>query len=482
MMNRCVLKLLCLGCLSCLVVVSAALAAPTQEKRPRILCITTTAGFRHGEGIEASKKVLPRMAEESGAFEIEISESTEKITEAGLKAFDAVFFNNTTGDLDKFPLDSEGRDALIDFVDGGGAFIGTHAATDTFKDWPDYYEMIGGSFKGHPWGAGGPPVTIDVEDPSHPSAIHLDPTWEIQDEIYWFKNYSRDRIHVILSLNEESLRDKNIDPSTDVAVAWCRDYGKGRVFYTSLGHRGDVWTNPVYQKHLLEGIRWALGQSYAYVQPGHGKRAGEWTRIFDGKSLIFGTDWEASDDPDQTRKHWTVQPDGILQGYQPKGAEGPGSSHLYYVRKPYRNFEYRAEVRLEPGGNSGMYFRCPKDRNYRINEAAGKRLWKNWPDGDEAQVKVGPGDPKKTGTLYPGKPAVSEEELNAFLGVDTAAKPIWIQQHIIAVGDHIVIKLNGKVIRDRERMRHPEGLFAYQLHHPGYRVQYRNIEVRELFD
>jgi hypothetical protein len=342
--------------------------------------------------------------------------------------------------------------------------------------------MIGGSFKGHPWGAGDPAVTIDVEDPSHPAAVHLDESWVIQDEIYWFKNYSRDRIHVILSLNEKSLRAKNIAPDTDVAIAWCRNYGKGKVFYTSLGHRGDVWTNPVYQQHLLGGIRWALGQLPAYVQPGHAKRAGPWVRIFDGKTLAFGTDWETTDNPEETRKHWTVQPSGILQGYRPKDWEGPGSSHLYYIKRPYRNFEYRADVRLWPGGNSGMYFRCPREKNYLLNKRTNKKEWKNWPNGDEAQVKVGPGDPKKTGTLYPGKPPVSEEELNKFLGVDTAKEPIWINQHIIAVGNHIVIKLNGKVIRDRVRLKNEAGLFAYQLHHPDYRVQYRNIEVRELFD
>ncbi len=263
-------------------------------------------------------------------------------------------------------------------------------------------------------------------------------------------------------------------------MAWCRPYGKGKVFYTSLGHRADVWTNPVYQKHLLGGIRWALGQAPAYIQVGHAKRAGKWTRIFDVKTLAFGTDWETSGDPAQTHKHWTVQPGGILQGYQPKGAPGPHSSHLYYIKKEYKNFEYRADVRLEPGGNSGMYFRCPRDKN--LTEKNGQKRWRDWPAGDEAQVKVGPGDPKKTGTLYPGKPPVSEKELNEFLGVDTAARPIWITQQVTAVGDHIIIKLNGRVIRDRIRMKFPKGLFAFQLHHPGYHVQYRNIEVRELFD
>jgi len=463
---------------------SRAIVAADGDKKPRILCLTTTAGFRHGGGINASKKVLPKMAAESGLFDIDITETTEKVTREGLAAYDAIFFNNTTGDLGKFPLDEAGRAALIEFVEKGGAFIGTHAATDTYKNWEPYWKMIGGSFKGHPWGAGSPPVTIDVEDPSHPSAVHLDTQWKIQDEIYWYKNYSRDRIHVILSLNEVSLKAKNLPPDTDVAIAWCKMHGKGRVFFTSLGHRPDVWTNPVYQTHLLGGIRWALGKAKAYVQHGHAKKAGPWQRIFDGKTLKWGEEWETTDNPEQTRQHWTVQPGGILQGYWPKGKPGPGSSHIYHIKRPYKNFEYRADVRLNPGGNSGMYFRCAREKN--LLPRGDRKEWKNWPNGDEAQVKVGPGDGKKTGTLYPGDPAVNEKELNEFLGVDTAKEPIWITQHVIAVGDHIVIKLNGKVIRDRIREasggRSDAGLFAYQLHHKGTRVEYRNIEVRELFD
>ena len=461
-------------------------AAPAKKK-PRILCLMATGGFRHKEAIDTSKKVLPEMAKSSGAFEIDITEKTDRFTKEGLAKYDAVFFSNTTGDFKKFPLDETGRTALIDFVKGGGAFIGTHSSTDTYKDWQPYWEMIGGSFDAHPWNAGDPAVTIDVEDPSHPSTLHLDTQWVIQDEIYAFRNYSRDRLHVILSLNESALKRKNLPVDTDVPIAWCKNYGKGRVFYTSLGHRGDVWTNPVYQTHLLGGIRWALSSEPFTFQLGHPKRAGSWERIFDGKTLAFGTDWETTDNSAETRKHWTVQPGGILQGYWEKDKPGAGSSHIYYIKRPFRNFEYRAEVRLNPGGNSGMYFRCPRDKNY-LGEG-NRKTWKNWPNGDEAQVKVGPGDPKKTGTLYPGYPAVSEKELNEFLGVDTSKESVWVTQHVITVEDRIIIKLNGKIIRAHTRGRdnqngwgRKEGLFAYQFHHKGTRVQYRNIEVRELFD
>ena len=349
-------------------------AAPAK-KQPRILCLMATGGYRHKEAIKTSKKVLPEMAKSAG-FDIDITEDTDRLSKEELAKYDAVFFSNTTGDLTgkhKFPLGEAGRTALIDFVKGGGAFIGTHSATDTYKDWQPYWEMIGGSFKAHPWNAGDPAVTIDIEDPSHPSVLHLDTKWVIQDEIYMFKNYSRDRLHVILSLNQSEMKGKNFPADADVPVAWCKNYGKGRVFYTSLGHRGDVWTNPVYQTHLLGGIRWALSNKPFKFQLGHPKRAGSWEPIFDGKTLAFGTDWETTDDPAETRKHWTVQPGGILQGYWEKDKPGPDSSHIYYIKRPFRNFEYRAEVRLNPGGNSGMYFRCPRDKNY-VKEGNGKKV------------------------------------------------------------------------------------------------------------
>lgn len=124
--------------------------------------------------------------------------------------------------------------------------------------------MLGAYFVNHPWGANSDPVTIKVEDKKHPSTQMLGDSWTIQDEIYQFKEpYSRKNLHILLSL-DTTKTDTDKDnllhgKDGDYAVAWCRNEGKGRVFYTSLGHREDVWTNPTYQAHLLGGIRWALG-------------------------------------------------------------------------------------------------------------------------------------------------------------------------------------------------------------------------------
>jgi type 1 glutamine amidotransferase len=168
----------------------------------------------------------------------------------------------TTGSMDelvKKGFTKAGLEALVEWVKGGHAFAGVHSSTDTLAEWQPYWEMIGGSFDGHPWGSDDPAIQVDVEDPSHPAALPIPYGWKIQDEIYQMKNYSRDRVHVILSMNAASVQGKGARQDNDYAIAWCREFGKGKVFYTSLGHREDVWTNPTYQAHLLGGLLWALG-------------------------------------------------------------------------------------------------------------------------------------------------------------------------------------------------------------------------------
>jgi len=137
--------------------------------------------------------------------------------------------------------------------------VGIHSATDTFYKWPEYGDLIGGYFDQHPWHQ---QVTIKVEDQRHPATDHLGRTFTITDEIYQFKDFSRTRVHVLLSLDAASV-DLN-KPAVhradrDFAIAWSRTYGKGRVFYTALGHRPEVWQDERFQQHLLGAIRWVMG-------------------------------------------------------------------------------------------------------------------------------------------------------------------------------------------------------------------------------
>ena len=309
------LKVPCLfaAALSALPILSA-FAADAPKK---ILVVTTTLGFRHSS-IPTAEKIIAQLAAESGAFTIDLLQqppgqpipprppaalkpdataeqkaaftaaqakckadaealkpaiaawkqsfatALQKLSPESLKNYDGVIFANTTGDL---PIPD--RDAFLAWIKSGKAFVGMHSASDTLHGWPAFADMLGGEFKTH-----GPQVCVECqnEDRAHAANVKLDPRWTItQEEIYQFKNYESKRVHELLTL------DKHPDPKNNAPghypVSWGRAYGNGKVFYTSLGHREDLWDadpnikdrknsveiSKAYQSHILGGIKWALG-------------------------------------------------------------------------------------------------------------------------------------------------------------------------------------------------------------------------------
>lgn len=191
----------------------------------------------------------------TAGFAVTVSEDASVISEAGLRDYDAVFFY-TSGEL---PLSDAQKRALLAFVKGGKGFVGAHSATDTLYRWPEYGEMIGGYFDGHPWHT---TVGVRVEDTTHPSTRHLPASFEVADEIYQFKNWSRDRVHVLLDPASVDFSAPGVNRTDrDFALAWTRLYGDGRVFYTALGHNAEVWRDERFTAHLVGGIRWAMGDA-----------------------------------------------------------------------------------------------------------------------------------------------------------------------------------------------------------------------------
>jgi type 1 glutamine amidotransferase len=194
-------------------------------------------------------------------------ENCGRINKDTLKNFDAILFF-TTGSVKEgqiSPLTDAELTDLLEWVKAGGTFTGTHCATDTLFNATQYGDLVGGYFKGHPQGL--QKVKLKVEDPSHPAAKPFSDGEVFEDEIYIFhdKPYSRDKLHVILSVGPDSNFPPNARPGqgrtdNDYAISWCQDYGKGKVFYTSLGHDKAMWKNPKFQEHLLDGIKWANGQ------------------------------------------------------------------------------------------------------------------------------------------------------------------------------------------------------------------------------
>jgi type 1 glutamine amidotransferase len=221
---------------------------------PNVLYLTHSAGFKH-DVLSLSQHILKEIGDRTGAFEITATDDCSMISRERLKKYDAVVFY-TTGEL---PISDEQKSDFLDFIRSGKGFVGIHSATDTFYKWPEYGELIGGYFDQHPWHQ---EVTVNVEDQRHPATHHLGKQFKITDEIYQFKDFSRGRVHVLLSLDANSV-DLN-KPAVhrtdkDFAIAWWRNYGKGRVFYTALGHRPEVWQDERFQQHLLGAVRWALG-------------------------------------------------------------------------------------------------------------------------------------------------------------------------------------------------------------------------------
>ncbi|HEV8486343.1 MAG TPA: ThuA domain-containing protein [Blastocatellia bacterium] len=224
---------------------------PRAKEKPRVLYLTHSAGFKHPV-LPFSEKMFKEIGERND-FEVTATQDCSVISAQGLAPYKAVVFY-TTGEL---PISDEQKAALLEYIKSGHGFVGIHSATDTFYKWAEYGELIGGYFDGHPWHQ---EVAIKVEDQKHGATKHLGGTFKITDEIYQFKNFSRDRVHVLMSLDVTSvdLTKKGVNRTDkDFATAWTRNYGKGRVFYTALGHREEVWKDERFQQHLVGGLRWA---------------------------------------------------------------------------------------------------------------------------------------------------------------------------------------------------------------------------------
>jgi type 1 glutamine amidotransferase len=184
-----------------------------------------------------------------------------------LNAFDAIVLVSTTG---AWNLSEEQRRAFLSFVhDDGKGVVGVHAALDANYDWPEYGDMLGGWFDGHPWDTFDAPIAM--EDPTFPAVKHLPRAFVKRDEIYQAKAWSRDKVNVLLRLDETKLPSDRNDRvhrgDRDFAVAWAKTYGRGRVFYSTLGHTKESWSDPHVTTMYAEAIRWVLGLSEGSTLP-----------------------------------------------------------------------------------------------------------------------------------------------------------------------------------------------------------------------
>ncbi len=232
-----------------------------------VLVIGQTKGFEH-DSISAAMDAVYQMGKQSGLWDTMLRTDTELLTKKALgnnaknlNYFDLIVFTSTTGELDMD--DSQKADMLTFVKEDGKGFVGIHAALDTNYKWPEYGEMIGGWFDQHPWMTFQAPIIN--EDPDFPAVRHFPKAFVKYDEIYQPKEWSRDKVNVLLSLDASKL-DYTNNPRIhrtdhDFAVAWSKMYGKGRVFYSTLGHTEEAWEDPDIRKMYFEAIRWALGMT-----------------------------------------------------------------------------------------------------------------------------------------------------------------------------------------------------------------------------
>ena len=318
-------------------VVCACLGATAAEPRPaRLLCVSVTTGFRHAS-IPAAEAALEEIGRSGGLFHLEhlrqppdrppqpkppkrgpqatdeewrrqeeefrsaqdAFRKADAAWQEGLKsrfatafsaealaAFDGVIFASTTGEL---PIPD--MDAFLAWIRSGKAFVGFHAATDTFKKSDAYVSMIGGCFAGHPWGGGGEHGFV-VHEPGHRVAAMFTERFRWKDEIYQYDaRYAPENVRVLVSLDMAASNPKE---PWHVPVSWVREYGKGRVFSTNFGHNEATWREPMFRAHAAEGIAWAVGRFVAPAEPNPAIQAAEYVRsVVAAAAATTGADHDA---------------------------------------------------------------------------------------------------------------------------------------------------------------------------------------------
>ena len=271
------------------VATALALSLAAQAAGPRVLFLSKSAGFQHSviavqdnQPSHAGKHLTEIVAGLGGT--ITSTKDASLINKDNLKNYDVVICF-TTGDLTtpgtdgQPPMGPNGQAELVEWVKGGGGFIGYHCASDTFHPDPacgpptPFIELVGGEFSGHGRQFEG---IIKVTSPGHPLVANITDGWKIADEWYTFCNYNYDKLHVLAVLDpgEERSKQKMYDRPA-YPIIWCREIDKGRMYYSAMGHREDVWDNEQFRKTVADAITWTDGKGDAAATPNFATAAPE---------------------------------------------------------------------------------------------------------------------------------------------------------------------------------------------------------------
>ena len=293
---------------------------------PRVLVFSKTAAFRH-DSIPEGIKAIQELGQKNG-FKVEATEDASVFTGAGLAKFDCIVFLSTTGDV----LNDVQQKAMEQFVESGGGFVGVHAAADCEYDWPWYGKLVGAYFDKHP---AIQEAVIKVEDKTNPSTEFLPDTWTRTDEWYNFRANPRPEVEVLATLDESSYQGGTMNG--DHPIMWCHGVGKGRSWYTNLGHRVETYHEELFLKSLYEGILWTCQ-----------------AKTPSGALPIV---WKAN-------KGWTNE-NGVL-------SNGAGRQEDLVSSGKYGDQFVHTEFKLEKGSNSGVYLQG--EYEIQIFDSFGKPL------------------------------------------------------------------------------------------------------------
>lgn len=236
----------------------AAAAVPGAEPLPKVLLYTRNGltldgkkGYVH-DNIPHSIAAIREMGVENG-FAVDVSENPQDFTRENLRRYRALVFSNTNNQI----FDSEEQQAALrDYVRSGGGVAGIHSVCGSMRNWPWFWALIGGSFVRHPKLQ---EFTVHVVDRRHPSTRFLGETWRVTDEFYFLRDMPQG-LRWLLEGDLTTLNDpKKPEGATRHPLAWYHEFEGGRCWYTSLGHRKEVYQDPTFRRHILGGILWAMG-------------------------------------------------------------------------------------------------------------------------------------------------------------------------------------------------------------------------------
>ena len=497
---------------------AAPARARVAAKQPRRVLIWNTPSHlmekdpHKGYCIPYGSAAMEVLGRKTGAFEPVVSDDLALFLPETLGRFDAIVLNNSSGawitptdadmakpafrkfSSDKATAEQALRRSFLDFLGQGGGVVAVHFAIAANAHWPEFREVFGATFIGHPWNE---EIGVRIEEPSHPLVAAFNRAdFRIADEIYEYgPPYDRARLRVLLSLDpaRSNMGVKWIHrKDNDFALAWVKNWGRGRVFNTSFGHRTELFWDPCVLQFYLDGVQFAVGDLDAPVGarperphttvPGTEPVPGlpGFASLFNEKDL---SGWNGD------HRIWSVR-DGAITGETTAEIRVEENNFLLW-KDELEDFELRLKFKLE-SGNSGIYYRA---RLRPPGQTRGEALV-----GTQADLSA---DGRWTGVImeYTLREVLAERGQSVMIGTNgvkevlgalgesakllNAVKPDdWNDYTIVARGGHVTLHINGiamSELDDRDPRRLARGWLGLQVHAgPPMRVQFKDIYLRRL--